>query len=177
MEKVATLVTSRFSGSSYLNRVELQNGCLSLGHSNTFIPLTLGGSCIDKLTGKVDEEKLKENLNLAIDAYISRVDGCPMGNTTIKLYKGSECREYDEDLHTFLKGSRKQREQLKKDKPDLFSHYSKIWNIRKRHMVPDLPSNYIFFLKACYEPFVTILFASVVNPLPLTCGILVGLHY
>ena len=43
IEKVATLVTSRSSGSSYLNRVELQNGCLSLGHSNTFIPSTLGG--------------------------------------------------------------------------------------------------------------------------------------
>ena len=41
--KVATLVTSRSSGSSYLNRVELQNGCLSLGHSNTFIPSTLEG--------------------------------------------------------------------------------------------------------------------------------------
>ena len=36
--KIATLVTSRSSGSSYLNRVELQNGCLSIGHSNAFIP-------------------------------------------------------------------------------------------------------------------------------------------
>ena len=41
--KVATLVTTRSSGSSYLNRVELQNGCLALGHSNTFIPSTLAG--------------------------------------------------------------------------------------------------------------------------------------
>lgn len=32
----ATLVTTRSSGSSYLNRVELQNGCLSLAHSNLF---------------------------------------------------------------------------------------------------------------------------------------------
>ena len=32
MEKVATLVTSRSSVSSYLNRVELKNGCVSLGH-------------------------------------------------------------------------------------------------------------------------------------------------
>ena len=71
MEKIATLVTSRSSGSSYLNRVELQNGCLSLGHSNTFIPSTLGGSCIDKLTGKINEAKLCENLDLAIDAYIN----------------------------------------------------------------------------------------------------------
>jgi len=33
-----TLVTTRCSGDSYLNRVELQNGCLSRGHCNTFIP-------------------------------------------------------------------------------------------------------------------------------------------
>ena len=59
---VATLVTSRCSGSSYLDRVELQNGCLSLDHSNAFIPSTLGGSYIDPNTGK-------ENLNLAIMAY------------------------------------------------------------------------------------------------------------
>ena len=123
--------------------MELQNGCLSLGHSNTFIPSTLGGSCIDKLTRKINEAKLCENLNLAIDAYINRVDECPMGDTT-KLYKGSQCRENDEGLDMFLKCSKKQREQLKQDKPDLFSHYSKIWDIRKRHMVPDLPSNYIY---------------------------------
>ena len=53
--KVATLVTAHSSGSSYLNRVELQNGCLSLGHANTFIPSTLAGSCIDQNTGQVNE--------------------------------------------------------------------------------------------------------------------------
>lgn len=35
------------SGSSYLNRVELQNGGPSLTHSSTFIPSTLAGSCVD----------------------------------------------------------------------------------------------------------------------------------
>ena len=54
--KVVTLVTSRCSGSSYLNRVELQNGYLSLDHLNTFIPSTLGCS---PHTGKVDQTKLK----------------------------------------------------------------------------------------------------------------------
>ena len=61
-QKVATLVTTRSSGSSYLNRVELQNGCLSLGHTNLFIPSTLNGSCVDPNTGAVDTEKLKANL-------------------------------------------------------------------------------------------------------------------
>ena len=35
---VVTLVTARSNGASYLNRVELQNGCLALGHANLFIP-------------------------------------------------------------------------------------------------------------------------------------------
>ena len=106
--KVATLVTTRSSGSSYLNRVELQNGCLSLGHSNTFIPSTLGGSCVDQQTGKTNEAKLRENLHLAIEAYTSRVDGCRCGDATIKLFKGSESEEHHavSDKHEiFLKGS------------------------------------------------------------------------
>ena len=48
-----TLVTARNSGSSYLNRVELQNGCLALTHANLFIPSTLGGTCTE--SGKVNK--------------------------------------------------------------------------------------------------------------------------
>ena len=51
-----------------MNRVELQNGCLSLGHANTFIPSTLAGSNLDSESGNVNEENLKENSNLAITA-------------------------------------------------------------------------------------------------------------
>ena len=68
-KKLVTLVTTRSSGSSYLNRVELQNGCLAHGHSNTFIPSTLGGSCVDSKSGDIDEGKLKHNLEQAIAAY------------------------------------------------------------------------------------------------------------
>ena len=53
---IATLVTARNSGSSYLNRVELQNGCLAMAHANLFIPSTLGGSCMDGT--KVDKESM-----------------------------------------------------------------------------------------------------------------------
>ena len=38
-----TVVTSRHSGGSYLNLMELMNGCLAVAHSNCFIPSTLGG--------------------------------------------------------------------------------------------------------------------------------------
>ena len=41
---MATVVTTRSSGSSYLNHIELQNGCLALAHSNVFIASTLGGT-------------------------------------------------------------------------------------------------------------------------------------
>ena len=81
---IATLVTARNSGSSYLNRVELQNGCLALAHANVFIPSTLGGSCMDGC--KVNKDKYEENMNLATEVYINRVNGCPCGDTVIHLY-------------------------------------------------------------------------------------------
>ena len=45
-----TCVTSRHSGGSYLNAVELMNGCLAVAHSNLFIPSTLGGA-VNTATG------------------------------------------------------------------------------------------------------------------------------
>ena len=44
--KLVTLMNSRSSASSYLNKVELQNCVLSLRHANLFIPSTLNGTCI-----------------------------------------------------------------------------------------------------------------------------------
>ena len=67
----ATIVTARCSGSSFLNRVELQNGCLALGHANLFIPSTLSGSNIDPQTGKVNMEQYKRNMDLATEVYIT----------------------------------------------------------------------------------------------------------
>lgn len=64
-----TMVTKRCSGDSYLNRVELQNGCLSKGHSNTFIPSTLCGSPFSE-SGGIDEDKYKANMSAALDQYI-----------------------------------------------------------------------------------------------------------
>ena len=154
-EKIVTLVTTRSSGSSFLNRVELQNGCLSLGHANTFIPSTIGGSCMDETTGEIDPEKLKRNLNLAIDAYINRVNGCPCGATTIQLYKGECSSEYTVDRKTliiFLKGSKKEKLALQKTYPDIYKEFQTIWNIHNSHMIGHLPSQYIFMLTCCYKP-------------------------
>ena len=76
--KLCTLVTARFAGGSYFNKVELQNGCLALGHSNLFIPSAINGSNFDS-NGKLDKTQpwtqLKQNLGETIDAYISAVNG------------------------------------------------------------------------------------------------------
>ena len=48
-----TMVTSRCSGDSFLNRVELQNGHLARGHSNLFIPSTLNGAPTDDQGEKI----------------------------------------------------------------------------------------------------------------------------
>lgn len=84
---IDTLVTARNSGSSFLNRVELQNGCLSLAHANIFIPSTLGGSCMDGTT--VNREKYEKNVKLATDVYINRVNQCPCSDDVVHLYRGA----------------------------------------------------------------------------------------
>ena len=102
--RLVTLVTARSSGSSYLNRVELQNGCLTRGHSNVFIPSTMSGSCME--AGKINQDVLRKNLDQAIDVYVERVNNCPCGDTFIQLFKGSDSKpyqEYREPLKVFLK--------------------------------------------------------------------------
>lgn len=121
--KTATLVTTRSSSSSHMNHVELQNGCLSLGHASTFIPSTLTGTCVDPETGKINEDKLSNNMELAIDAYISRVNGTPCRTTAIQLFIGvtnSSHVRNRESLLIFLKGSKKEKERLKHANPELF---------------------------------------------------------
>ena len=122
--KLVTLLTSRCSGSNFLNRVELQNGCLSLGHSNLFIPSTLNGACIDQQTGKVDREKLRANMESAMEVYIDRVNGSPCGDTVIHLFKGADSTQYQDcrqDLQIFLEGSKVKKEHLQKEKPAVYS--------------------------------------------------------
>lgn len=82
-----TCVTSRHSGGSYLNAVELMNGCLAVVHSNLFIPSTIGGA-VNTATD-FDETQLKQNLDLASDVYIARVQGAPCGEAKISLFKGA----------------------------------------------------------------------------------------
>ena len=137
---VSLTVTTRDSGSSSKNRVELQNGCLALGHTNLFIPSTLNGSCIDSSTGNVNQEKLKENLSDAIDVYINRTDKCSCGNMVIHLFKGTDSSEYQrlrEMVRVYLKGRVAAKKKLKSDNPEEFKMIDSIWQLRKRHLTPN----------------------------------------
>ena len=58
------LVTSRYSGGSSLNKVELQNGCETKAHAGLFIPSTLNGSNYKKDSGQIDQAKLEQNLRM-----------------------------------------------------------------------------------------------------------------
>ena len=136
-----------------MNRVELQNGYLALGHANLFIPSTLNGSCIDPQSGTVSLDRLRENLDLATDIYINQVNGCPCGNTVIHLYKGADSSEAQEQkplLQIFLKGSKERKAALQRDKPNLYKFFTTIWSIRERHQVSGLPQ-YTFFLVCCFK--------------------------
>ena len=146
-----TLVTTRCSGDSYLNRVELQNGCLSRGHSNTFIPSTLHGTPYSQ-HGEFDKEIHRKNLSAALDQYISHVDGTPCMKTVIHLTRAAENHVFVErrkNLLVFLKGSKKDKMLLKKENPPLFKYFSEIWEVRNNHMDKSLPEKYVFMLRCC----------------------------
>ena len=155
-EKICTCLTARNSGGSFLNRVELVNGCIARAHSNAFIPSTLNGSNFNK--DGLNEEKLKENLEAATEVYIDRVQDAPFGNTTIKFFKGAHdenaryLQERREKLLIFLHGSKKAKQELQKTEPVLYKYFEEIWQVRNNHLVKGLPEQYVFFLYACYKP-------------------------
>ena len=35
--------------------------------------------------------------------------------------------------------------------PELYAYFELIWSITKRHMVPNLPSQFVFYLICCFE--------------------------
>ena len=148
--KVCAVVTTRHSGGSYLNKVELMNGYLAIAQSNLYIPSTLSG--LNFNAQGLDSSKLAHNLDLATDVYIDRVNDAPCGDCTISLVKGA--RSDDEtslnkrraDLLCFLNGKKQDRAKLKKSKAALFEYFESVWGVRQRHMVKGLPKHYVFII-------------------------------
>lgn len=148
-----TLVTAQNSGTSYLNHVKLQNGCLS--HANLFIHSNLQGSCFNPETGRIDQERLRRNIELATDIYISRAKGAPCGDTAIQLFKGADSsakQHLQNDVLVFQKGTKEQKEQLKQRNPGRWGFFEEVWAVRNRHIVCNLPPQYVFSLRCCLAP-------------------------
>ena len=151
-----TCVSTRYSGGSYLNKVELMNGCISQAHANTFIPSTLTGSNFNE--EGLDNEKLTRNLNVAADIYIERIQDAPCMGSKLKAIKGCEDESATNlqtrraELLIFLKGSRTAKEKLQQRNPALYEYFVQVWDIRERHMIKNLPDQYVFVLHACYTP-------------------------
>ena len=83
-----TLVTTRNSGASCFNLVELQNGVVGLAHANLIIPFTLCGSA-ETESGKISKERLQENMKAALQVYLDRVNEVPFGSSVIKMYRSA----------------------------------------------------------------------------------------
>ena len=52
---------------------------------------------------------MKRKLSMAIDAYISRVDACPCGETNIYLYRGAKYNTSQDMRKNCLKEQRRQK--------------------------------------------------------------------
>lgn len=161
------MVTSRSSGSSFLNRVELQNECLALGLANLFIPSTLCGSNIDPATGKIHRERFVSHMKQATEVYIN---GSPCGEINIHLFKGADSSANQAScvhLMHYLKGTKAQKERLMQEHREVNDNIERIWTIRNDHMVQDLPTQYAFVLVCCYKPGCTHPVCSDHNPAKL----------
>ena len=151
-KSLAALVSTRNSGASFRNSKAL-DGCLALEHANTFIPSTLNGSCVQN--GKVNEEILKKSLDSAIDVYIGHVDKCPCAGTVINLFKGAcntDLQHEQVAVKTFLSGTRKEKELLTSEDSELCAKLNSALELLKMHMMSSLPSQYLFYLRCCYQP-------------------------
>ena len=152
-QKICTIITTRNSGGSYLNPVELMNGCIAKAHANLYIPSTLAGG---NFSGSgLDADKLTENMDLATDVYIDRVNGAPCCGTNIQLFKGGKdpsLVERREALLIFLRGNPKKKDELKAASPTLYQHFERVWSVRQSHMDHKVPAQYAFILTLCYKP-------------------------
>ena len=129
----ATLVTTRTSGSSYRNRVELQNDCLALGHANLFIPSTLNSSCV--VNGVVNDE-MCARISKQQYTFISVELICTLELAHLYTYG-----KVPKTSSTFLKSTKKEKSELKNENTYLFCQI-KVSDLRRRHMVPGIPKNY-----------------------------------
>ena len=84
-----------------------------------------------------------------------RVNECPCGDTVIHLYQGADSTDKQETrkyLLQYLKGSKAQVQDLKKKHQNLYAYFEKVLQMRRNHIVEELPPQYAFFLLCCFKP-------------------------
>ena len=91
-----------------------------------------------------------------IQIYITRIRSlqCPCGDGVIELFKGATSTQeqyYHDKLKVFLKGSKKKKQVLQREDPEVYKLFQTVWDVRSRHMIPGLPRQYIYFLVCCYQ--------------------------
>ena len=60
-----------------------------------------------------------------------------------------------------------QKEQLKRENPPIYEFIEKVWSIRLKHGILNLPVQYCFMLKRCYKKNCVHPFCSTGNPVSL----------
>ena len=93
-----TLVTTRNSGTSCFNLVELQNGVDGRADANLFIPSTWCGSA-ETEPGRISQERLQENMEAALQVYLDRVNEIPFGSYAFEV---SFCRTPSQPLSSLI---------------------------------------------------------------------------
>ena len=104
--------------------------------------------------GKINHEKMQENLSSAIDVYSSRVSGAPCGSAQIELYRGVNSTEHQKEndlVKIFLRGDKAEKQALEEEHPALYAKIKSIWELKKRHENKNVPSKYVFSLLCCYQ--------------------------
>ena len=103
---IVKLVTSRQSGGSNLNHVELQNECQVKARCGVFI-------------------RLCQNLSDSIDVYISRVQGATCGDAKIFHCKGADSSQYQDlrdKLLVFIRGTKEKRKRNFKEMTKMYTN-------------------------------------------------------
>ena len=73
----------------------------------------------------------------------------------IQLYRGADSSKWQELrplLNIFLKGKQEQVIELKEPHSEAYSFFTTVWSVRNHHIVPNLPEQYVFFLRCCLQP-------------------------
>ena len=101
---------------------------------------------------KAGSRETKKEYGSSTDVYIGRANNAPCGDGVIHLFRGADSstnQDIRSDLLVFFKGTKVEKQCLKQNNPNRWKFMENVWDIRNSHAVPNLPSQYVFFLKCC----------------------------